>query len=115
VKPWKELWEMVIQFNGLHGTLLNNFFSTSKSNSQIQALVSSGFVVGCVFYLVGGALSMFGPSVFSFVGTMVTFYYVYTRGGEDNNIKSMRMFALAVFYSFACISSDMFAQRGVST
>jgi hypothetical protein len=63
---------------------------------------------------VGGALSKFGPSEFSFMGMMVTFYYVYTRGGEDNNIKSMRMFALAVFCSFAWISPDLFAQRGVS-
>lgn len=94
-------------------SLLNNFFNTSKSNSQIQAPVSLGFVVGCVLCLVGGVLSMFGPSVFSFVGMMVTLYYIYTRGGEDDNIKSMPMFALAVFCSFGWISSDLFTQRGV--
>jgi hypothetical protein len=56
---------------------------------------------------------MFGTSVFSFVGMMVTLYYIYTRGGEDNNIKLMPMFALAVFCSFGWISSDLFTQRGV--
>jgi hypothetical protein len=56
---------------------------------------------------------MFGPSVFPFVGMMVTLYYVYTRGGEENNIKLMPMFALAVFCSFGWISSDLFTQRGV--
>jgi hypothetical protein len=93
--------------------LLNNFFNTSKSNSPIQAPVSLGFVLGCVLCLVGGLLSMFGPSVFSFVGMMVTLYYIYTRDGEDNNIKSMPMLALAVFCSFGRISSDLFTQRGV--
>jgi hypothetical protein len=94
-------------------SLLNNFFNTSKSNSQIQAPVSLGFVVGCVLCLVGGMLSMFGPSVFSFVGMMMTLYYIYTRGGEIHNIKSMPMFALAVFCSFGWISCDLFTPRGV--
>ncbi|KAH9572507.1 hypothetical protein CY35_02G154700 [Sphagnum magellanicum] len=31
-------------------SLLNNFFNTNKSNSQIQAPVSLGFVVGCVLF-----------------------------------------------------------------
>jgi hypothetical protein len=94
-------------------SLLNNFFNTNKSNSQIQAPVSLGFVGGCVLCFVGGVLSMFGPSVFSFVGMTVTLYYISTRGGEDHNIKSLPVFALTVFCAFGWISSDLFPQRGV--
>jgi hypothetical protein len=60
---------------------------------------------------VGGVLSMFGPSVFSFGGMMVILYYIYTRGVENNNIKSMPTFALVVFCSFGWIISDLFTQR----
>jgi len=84
---------------------LDNVFTL---NSQIQAPVNLGFVVGCVFYLVGWVLSMFGPLVFFFGGMMVILYYIYTRGGENNNIKLMPMFALVVFCSFGWIISDMF-------
>lgn len=81
-------------------------FKFSKNEGATSPPVSLGFVIGCVLCLVGGACSMFGPSMFSLLGMIIVLYYIYVEGGENKEVSTMPMFALAVFCSFGWMDLD---------